>query len=399
MQLYVGHVLDVLAALPADSVDCVVTSPPYWSLRKYAGPTDTTWGGDPNCPHRLAEAPVNGESYAGRARWQHEGVSRRETPDAWVSGEVVRRANDSLPFCSLCGAWRGQLGLEPTVDLYIEHLMAVMQAIRRVLKPTGVAFINLGDGYSGSWGNYGGQNRGNGSQRAIVTGSQAHHQAYDGLEGWRPPASDPGLKPKDLVLVPERFALAAQAQGWWVRSRIAWAKPNPMPESVRDRPTDAWEHIWMLTKSQRYWWDAEAVREPAQKWGTRDRANFRGGTEDPLLKHHGFTDGNQAETGRNLRNVWTFPTAPMPLAHFATFPPELPERCIRAACPEGGVVLDPFAGSGTTLVVARSLGRQAIGIEISPEYAEMAAKRLRYGVRGAQAIESGQAPLLPQEYA
>src|SRR3990167_10638913 len=175
VRLFTGHVLDVLAALPADSVDCCVTSPPYWSLRKYEGPTDTIWGGDPECPHSLAAQEIEGDHYVGRARWQHEGVSRQETPEAWVSEPVrtqttpsayggrfgdgngegrIEKPSDRITVmgesssCALCGAWRGQLGLEPTVELFIAHLMEVMAAIWRVLKPTGVCWVNLGDGYA-----------------------------------------------------------------------------------------------------------------------------------------------------------------------------------------------------------------------------------------------------------
>ena len=158
-----------------------------------------------------------------------------------------------------------------------------------------------------------------------------------------------GLKPKDLVGIPWRVAFALQADGWWLRSDIIWHKPNPMPESVTDRPTKAHEYLFLLTKAERYFYDAEAVKEPAVCSSTMMR---------------------------NKRDVWTINTQPFPEAHFATFPEELPELCIKAGCPEGGIVLDPFAGSGTTLLVAQRLGRIGWGIELKPEYADIAARRL-----------------------
>ncbi|OGT54319.1 MAG: hypothetical protein A3E01_15250 [Gammaproteobacteria bacterium RIFCSPHIGHO2_12_FULL_63_22] len=164
--------------------------------------------------------------------------------------------------------------------------------------------------------------------------------------------------------------------GYYLRSDVIWSKPNPMPESVTDRPTKAHEYIFLLSKSQTYYYDHEAIKEPAQDWGTRDRSNFRNGTEDPLLKHHGFTNGNQAETGRNKRTVWHVATQPYSEAHFATFPEELIKPCILAGAPEGGLVLDPFFGSGTTGLVSAKAGRGYIGIELNPKYVAMAERRL-----------------------
>jgi len=274
--------------LPDNSVQCIVTSPPYWGLRKYKAP-DTIWGGDKNCEHEWdgATRVRNNDKTAGAKQRTNIGAVGRDEP-------VANSA------CPLCGAWKGQFGLEPTIDQYVQHSIEILRECKRILRPDGVMFWNCGDSY------YAGGN-----------------------------SDIPELKPKDLCLIPFRVALAAQADGWWVRSDIIWNKPNPMPESVQDRPTDAYEHIFMFTKSARYYWDIEAVREPAEQWGTRDRSEMRGGTTDPMLKHHGLeNDTNPA--GRNLRNVWTFPTQSYKGAHFATFPQELPERCIKAATPEYG---------------------------------------------------------------
>lgn len=346
--------------IPDNSIQCVVTSPPYWGLRKYDG---------------------------------HDNV----------------------------------FGLEPTIEGYVEHSIQVLREIKRVLRPDGVCFWNIGDSYAG--GGNGAANYPNSS-----TAKQNSKAGTLGLVG-RSHVVPAGVKAKDLCLIPFRVALAAQADGWWVRSDIIWNKPNPMPESVTDRPTDAYEHIFMFTKSAKYYWDIEAVREPAESWGTRDRSNMRNGTDDPLLKHHGLeNDTNPA--GRNIRNVWTSPTQPYKGAHFATFPEELPERCIKAATPETGccskcgkpwerltesnnanrtrsqgvgqdtlvgtkgrageletktigwepackcdvpsvpsVVLDPFGGSGTTAWVAKRLNRKCILYEMSKKYCDLIIKR------------------------
>ena len=187
------------------------------------------------------------------------------------------------------------------------------------------------------------------------------------------------VKSKDLVSVPNLVALALQADGWWLRSEIVWAKPNPMPESVTDRPTSAHEKIFLLSKSARYWYDAEAVREPAE-YGRRNGPTFsyvqRADTRDARNPSPGTISGGDPSTGRNLRNVWTFATEPFPEAHFATFPTELVRRCILAGCPIGGTVLDPFGGSGTVGLVADRLQRSAILIEAKADYVEMAKRRI-----------------------
>lgn len=216
------------------------------------------------------------------------------------------------------------------------------------------------------------------------------------------------LKPKDLCMVPNRFAIAMQEAGWWVRSEIVWAKPNPMPESIKDRPAASHEKVWLFSKSERYWYDAEAVRRPlteasiarlGQDVGAQpgsDRAHAGGKTNGPMKAVGGGYKYKASRTKENLkdpaavvaasieahgetanlRNVWTIPTAAFSEAHFATFPPALVETCLKAGCPIGGTVLDPFLGAGTTAMVADRLGRNCIGIELNPSYAEMARKRI-----------------------
>jgi len=334
--LHHGHVLDVLREMPAESVNCCVTSPPYWSLRRYDCP-DQSWGD-----------------------------------------------------------WVGQHGLEETPELYVEHTMMWLREVRRVLRKDGTLWLNIGDGYASSpakggsgpgakEGYHGGYGRPfrPGSGRADGVVDSRGQRNRDGTP------CPPGLKVKDAVLMPFRVALAAQAEGFWVRSVIIWAKPNPMPESVRDRPTDAHEYIFLLTRSKNYWYDTDAIREPHAEpergMGEIERAgeyqpNTLGmvGAEGVRRWVPAVREYNPA--GRNCRSVWTFPTEPFPDAHFAVFPRELPERCIKAGAPVDGVVLDPFVGSGTTCEVAYHLGRNAIGIDASAKYLDMAIERVKQGV-------------------
>ena len=332
--------------LPDGSVHAVVTSPPYFGLRKYAGVEPSAWGGDP--------------------------------------------------------AWLGCLGNEPTVDLYVAHLVEVFREVRRVLRSDGTLWLNLGDSYAtGGRGTY--RNPGSDVEPIEHGGKQAYTREYARQQPNRMPI--PGLKPKDLVGIPWLVAFALRADGWWLRSEIIWAKPNPMPESVADRPTKAHETIFLLTKSAKYAYDADAIREPAEwaRWGDQTVVKPQQGTAGWIgnktkaelekrrttdkqrghsRRHAGFNDrwdamdkAEQGANGRNARSVWTIATEPYPEAHFATFPTELPRRCILAGCPEGGTVLDPFLGSGTTAQVAKSLGRKAIGIELNPEYLALAVRR------------------------
>lgn len=355
-----GHVLAELAKLEPESVNCVVTSPPYWSLRKYDA-EDVTWGGDAECDHDFSLRSIKQLLTGGVSEKQSTNVG------SYVADQHGNRVAECAE-CAECGAWRGQYGLEPTPDLYVEHTLDVLREIRRVLRPDGVVFWNIGDGYSGSGQGYG--------------DTKTTNKNHAGSHQREKPLWAVGLKPKDLVLMPERVALAAQADGWWVRSRIVWSKPNAMPESVRDRPTNAHETIWMLTKSARYFWDQEAVREPGAVWiGQAGTFSRNGDVSGHVLPGQGYAEHRTGRTdrvpaGRNVRDVWTFPTAQTPEAHFATFPEELPKRCILAACPPGGLVLDPFCGIGTTGVVARRLGREFVGIELSPKYAEIAGRKI-----------------------
>jgi DNA modification methylase len=260
----------------------------------------------------------------------------------------------------------GQLGLEPTLGEYIDNMVAVFREVRRVLRKDGTLWLNMGDCYASNWPC---------SRRSVIGAGSLEN----GKRENRPPRMGAGLKDKDLVMMPARVALALQADGWWLRSEIIWAKPNPMPESVTDRPTSAHEKVYLLAKSQRYFYDADAVREPALWAGDARAGQGRIAYNGKRLGEEGA--GQEAfvsiTENRNLHNVWTIATKPIPDAHFATFPPDLVEPCIKAGCPKDGVVLDPFGGAGTVGLVADRLGRDAILIELNPEYAEMAEHRIK----------------------
>jgi len=429
-----GHVLDVLRTLPGNSVQCVVTSPPYWGLRAY-GTEPQVWGGSPDHQHE----------------WTPTSPRRmRDSDDA--SGEI-QRAHSGASYdaqggeACACGAWRGELGLESTPEAFVDHLASVFDEVRRVLRADGTLWLNLGDTYATHPSGLTGEKRWKASTLANrdFTG---HEQA--GQMDKRAP----GLKPKDLVGIPWRAAFELQRRGWWLRSDCVWAKPNPMPESVSDRPTRSHEYVFLLTKSERYFYDADAVRTPYAQSTMPEIGEKYAGVSTKAFRQYRAQDASDAKRsmvrslerhgGANLRSAWWIPTQPYPEAHFATFPKTLPEICIRAgtsergACPacglpwardiraEGGtigrdwhpdksllkgrvqgiavpgsndgtyrridlgfrqecgcpqsppepcVVLDPFAGSGTVLAVARSLGRRSLGIELSSEYVLLARKR------------------------
>jgi DNA modification methylase len=360
--IHQGDALAVLRTLPDSSVHCVITSPPYWGLRDYG--TASWEGGNAECDHQQPIAP------------------RSERPrNGLTGGTATVDASIKAGDCRSCGARRvdQQIGLESTPAEYVSKMVEVFQEVRRVLRDDGTLFLNLGDSYAGSWGAQGrqGETGINGRtasyERMIAAAAKKEHRTGSIPEG-------SGLKPKDLCGIPWRVALALQADGWYWRDCIVWHKPAPMPESVRDRCTKSWEPIFMFAKSERYWFDADAIREPATDTG---RVNGRDGrTEETDARPPGSNPRTLArldysQSGRNKRNVWTLPPMATPDAHFATFPLELPETCLKAGCPEDGTVLDPFAGAGTTGLACLKQSRNFIGIELNPKYIEIAHNRAR----------------------
>jgi DNA modification methylase len=275
----------------------------------------------------------------------------------------------------------GQIGLEATPDEFIAKLVAVFREVRRVLRDDGTLWCNLGDSYAA-----------NRTYQVHNTKGAAEHTYGKGSK------VPEGIKPKDLIGVPWMLAFALRADGWYLRQDIIWAKPNPMPESVTDRCTKSHEYIFMLSKAARYYYDGGAIKEPAiyagiagmDESGYKDAQAFAGkhAKEDKqrghLRRHAGFNERwdamsreEQCSGMRNKRSVWNVATKPYKGAHFATFPTNLIEPCILAGAPAGGVVLDPFFGSGTTGQVAQSLGRKYIGIELNRDYEPLQAERLR----------------------
>jgi DNA modification methylase len=292
-----GDCREMLAALPAESVQTCVTSPPYFGLRDY-----------------------------GHA---------------------------------------GQIGLESSPAEFVEQLVEVFRAVRRVLRDDGTLWLNLGDSYAATT---------KGSSGVGKNATNVGTLLAD--RSWRVP---PGLKAKDLIGIPWRVAFALQSDGWYLRQDIIWHKPNPMPESVRDRCTKAHEYVFLLSKSERYFYDADAVSEPLSA-GTIERLRsgpVQAKKDQPKNSVRGDGGGEYfGGDSRNRRSVWSITSEPYPEAHFATFPSELPRLCILAGSKVGDTVLDPFAGSGTTLQVALELGRQAIGCELNPAYVELINRRL-----------------------
>ena len=263
----------------------------------------------------------------------------------------------------------GQLGLESTPEEYVTKMVEIFREVKRVLRDDGTLWLNLGDSYAIKFG--GGKGKKSGTTKSAV----------DEIE--KPPREiPPGLKPKDLVGIPWMVAFALRADGWYLRSDIVWHKPNAMPEGVTDRPTKAHEYIFLLSKSQKYYYDADAIKEPAVTSGQTRKFNTP--KKVGRLVNQRKASGNESPDAepwevpamKNKRSVWTVPTQPFPEAHFAVYPPALITPCILAGCPVGGTVLDPFAGSGTTLLVATQHHRKSIGIELNPEYIEIAKRRL-----------------------
>lgn len=281
---------------------------------------------------------------------------------------VVQTCITSPPYWSLRDYnVDGQLGLEPTPEEYIARLVEIFAEVKRVLRDDGTLWLNIGDSYTS----------GDRTWRDPDKKNPARAMKY------RPPTPD-GLKPKDLIGVPWKVAFALQADGWYLRSDIIWSKPNPMPESITDRPTSAHEHVFLLAKSQRYFYDADAIREPHLEislnrieYGLKHRHPDNVGIGIPPVDTDRMGERFCNPAGRNKRNVWTVATKPFSGAHFAVFPPALIEPCVLAGSADGDTVLDPFCGSGTTGEVAYKHRRKFIGIELNPEYVKLAEKRLR----------------------
>jgi len=402
-RIYPGHVLPQLRQLPAQSVQCVVTSPPYWGLRDY-GTDEQVWGGKPRCHHR----------------WRT--VSKRGHKIAGISLGA---------FCRRCDAWRGHLGLEPTPQLYVQHLVQILAGVHRVLRNDGVLWLNLGDSYYND-------------SPARVAGHDTFSKTWQPRDARgqqvarRYAVKLPGLRKKNLCLIPYRVARALQRAGWYLRAEVIWAKGvsfcptysgSAMPDGARDRPSRSHEVVFLLTKRPRYYYNRQAAKEanasPQQL--AHNLKYAKDYSADAQRVAHGVPGSiNSAGrhlrpggVGRNFRSVWTINATPYKEAHFATFPEALVEPCITAGtstkgcCPQCGTpwrqpkhqdrweagcrcgrrrapvpctVLDPFTGSGTTGAVALRLQRRFVGIELKPDYVQLATRRLRRVLRSAATL-------------
>lgn len=318
-EVKIGDALSEMQKMDEESIDCVITSPPYFGLRAY-------------------------------------------TDD------------------------EAEIGREETPQEFIDSLVAIFREVKRVLKPEGTFWLNIGDTYWGGKGQSGMKDK-EYQEKRTNTLNKSYHNAVGGKGKTRPQDRKHDVfKPKDLMLLPHRLAIALQEDGWWVRNDIVWAKPNGLPEAVKDRCTKSHEYIFLLTKSKKYYYDADSIRTPLKEYKVpknpkdiKGRNKGQEGTGSHELnagRGRAYYQAKRNKKGANRRDVWNISVKNYKGAHFATYPPDLVEICLLAGCPEGGIVLDPFAGSGTTAGVAEVFGRDSILIELNEEYAELIPDRV-----------------------
>lgn len=322
-KLLIGNSLEVLKTLDPDSIDLCVTSPPYWGLRDY-GSDPVIWGGEEDCDHGWLEHIEPARGGAGT----NANVGANKDAEANNRGHPTHSA-----YCVKCGAWKGQLGLEPSPLEYIDHLVAIFDEVKRVLKPTGACWVNIGDSYSTN----------NGCYNSDFITSPKH------IKGKPKMPRTKIVREKCLVQIPSRFAIAMCDHGWILRNECIWQKPNAMPVSVKDRFTVDFEKFFFFTKEPNYYFKRQS----------EVGADYKSSIYE----------------NRNKRTTWTIPTSASHEEHVAMFPVALIDTPIKACCPPGGIVLDPFCGSGTTLEYCRKHDLNAIGIEINPEFKDIIDRR------------------------
>lgn len=439
--IYCGNVLTELKKIPKESIDCIITSPPYFGLRDYGKETRIIWDGDENCVHDFSLKTTKMVGNNSMVRGKNETDSGTFSIPKFGGTAMKQEIKEVGAFCRKCGAWYGQLGLEPTLDLYINHLLQITAELKRVLKKSGVLWWNHGDCYGGS---------GMGLSYAGHTKGPKSILSDNLLNAMPKVAHVRGKYNKCLLLQNWRLILRMiDEQGWTLRNVIIWHKLNGMPSSVKDRFANRYEPVFMMVKNKKYYFDLDSVKIPLKQnsierlkyplntWGgnikigqfSREKKidlsyklNYRfqdaekNSAQCPKFKatkeeidryekewkkqkelSYGNDDKgarrsrvmawlntkNKNQTvgkGKNPGDVWSLSSQPLPKKyrgkHFAAFPTRLVEPIIKASCPEGGVVLDPFMGSGTTGVVAKKLGRNYVGIELNKEYAKMAKERI-----------------------
>ena len=363
-----GNALEVQRTFPDKSIDMCMTSPPYWGLRDY-GMEPMAWDGKEGCKHNW-----NLKEHKDTRGNEGSNLTGR---NPYKEGEA--RLNYSEGFCQKCGAWKGQLGLEPMPDLYIKHLCDIFDETWRVLKDGGSLWVNIADSYFSQ-----------GGPQVVNTINENRVGGSDTQNAGKSRTLVSGHKAKSLVGIPERFVLEMMDRGWIRRNTIIWFKPNCMPTSAKDRFTVDFEFVYFFTKKRKYYfeqqyephltqenrphgivwereydYDSKYAKKHYKDYSIRQK---RGGNTNPDFRN---------PSGRNKRCVWRITTKPFAAAHFAVFPEELCETPIKAGCPKSGIVLDPFFGSGTLGAVALRLGRNFVGIELNPAYIEIAKERIK----------------------
>ncbi|WP_243789033.1 site-specific DNA-methyltransferase [Saccharopolyspora gloriosae] len=333
IELHVGDALQVMESIPSSSADCVVTSPPHWGLRDYG--TAIWIGGNPECRHTLGTTP------------HHRRTTKKRTSS--------RLRSSVNKHCRKCGAIAHdrQYGLESTIDDYVGRLRQVSAEVWRLLTPRGTYWLNLRDGFS-----Y--HNSGTGSTRKIASEE-----------------APSVVRHKSLMGIPWRVALTLQQDGWIIRNAMVWHKPNGIPDPASDRFSSRYEMVFLLVKQPDYYFDAARALEPLSQNRPEHRKNHRGGNKPHTVRSPWHPRG----AGKNVGDVWSISTRPLPDAHCAPFPIDLPQRCIAVGCPEEGSVLDPFSGAGTTGLAARQLGRSFQGIDLRADYHDIFLRRLRHQSR------------------
>ena len=351
-KVYQGNSLDVLKTFPDESLDMCITSPPYWGLRDY-GTDGQMWGGDETCEHDFDKSK----------RKLHSGTNSEGGLPHHLNASIVDwEVEDAM--CNKCGAWKGELGLEPTPEMFVDHLCDIFDEVKRVLRPHGTCWVNLGDTYANS-----GYGKGTGSFKNKNNPSTMT------------PKVKCDLPQKCLVQIPSRFAIEMTNRGWILRNEIIWHKPSCMPSSATDRFTVDFEKMFFFTKKPKYYFKQQfepmttKPHAPGNKFH-KDKVsgpNDRGGKSQWENTDRVWAGGEM----RNKRTVWSISTAKFEGAHFAVYPPELIESPIDAGCPVGGTVLDPFFGSGTTAEVAMKQDKNWVGIDLNDDYIKISDKRLK----------------------